>query len=65
MGSPRLAAAPSQDATDLSGNAVIISGGTTGIGRATARLLAAERRARLRLRPARGGCSADDQRRRR
>src|SRR5688572_15556068 len=44
MVSPRLspATSPAQDATDLSGKSVIISGGTTGIGRATARLLAAE-----------------------
>ncbi|MEA2708250.1 MAG: hypothetical protein QOF78_851 [Phycisphaerales bacterium] len=43
MVSPRLSPAPaaSQDATNLAGKAVIISGGTTGIGRATAQLLAA------------------------
>ena len=48
MASPRLSSAPApapaaqQDATDLAGKAVIISGGSTGIGRATARLLAAQ-----------------------
>ena len=44
MVSPRLSpeSAAQQDATDLAGKAVIISGGTTGIGRATAQLLAAE-----------------------
>ena len=42
MVSPGLAPATAQDATDLAGKSVIISGGTTGIGRATARLLAAE-----------------------
>ena len=36
------AAASQQDATDLTGKAVIISGGTSGVGRATAHLLAAE-----------------------
>jgi len=47
MVSPRIAPPPpqsesAQDTTDLAGKAVIISGGTTGIGRATAQLLAAE-----------------------
>src|SRR5829696_5994791 len=42
MVSPGLSPAPAQDATELSGKSVIISGGTTGIGRATAHLLAAE-----------------------
>jgi NAD(P)-dependent dehydrogenase (short-subunit alcohol dehydrogenase family) len=41
---PVVSPAPShhQDATDLAGKSVIISGGTTGVGRATAELLAAE-----------------------
>lgn len=37
-----LAAETQQDAIDLAGKSIIISGGTTGIGRATAQLLAAE-----------------------
>ena len=44
MVSPRTAPATAaeQDVTDLAGKAVIISGGTSGVGRATAHLLAAE-----------------------
>jgi len=38
--SPAPAASSQQDATDLAGKAVIISGGTSGVGRATAHLLA-------------------------
>jgi NADP-dependent 3-hydroxy acid dehydrogenase YdfG len=42
MVSPIVSPAPSPDATDLAGKSIIISGGTTGIGRATAQMLAAE-----------------------
>jgi len=41
MVSQRTTSATAQDATDLAGKAIIVTGGSTGIGRATAKLLAA------------------------